>query len=159
MSNKNTNPEIVAEDATVIAPSSKIVLDPYDAAIVPDNKLTRFYLLEEQYELLEFRTRSCDEAKDYAKELRNQGKLTAYITLHQGWYGVFAKDKPVKVQNLKNFVAKKEIPMVVKYGETELTFSSTKEARNFARIIVEQARQAEYNADLAEAKARKEATN
>lgn len=130
-----------------------VITDPFDPKVLPDNKLVKDYLAD-GYELKsDFRTRNRDEAKDLAKELRKDGtKLTAYITLLGGWFGVLLKDAPEKKASALS--GKKDRPEIsFEFGDR--TWKSTKEARAYARLLIEAAKQAEFDYDVEQAELRK----
>jgi len=130
-----------------------IVTDPFEAKAIPNNKQINDYF-EAGYELHpEFRSRNRDEAKDLARDLRvNEGKLTAYITLLGGWFGVLVKDAPQKEAKAATAkLSRPEIPVTLE----DRTWKSTKEARAYARLLLEMARQAEFDYDVEQAKLRK----
>lgn len=120
------------------------LLAPTDPAVVPTNKQVEGYLTD-GYTLADLRTRSRDEAKEAAADARKDGKLlTAYITLHQGWFSFFYKVAPpteVKVAR----VARQDTPVSFE----GLEFGSVREARAFARRLLDEARNVEYSADVA----------
>lgn len=136
--------------STVVIEEVKI-LDPTSPEIVPNNKQVADYF-EQGYEITDFRTRNNDAAKDEAKRLKNEGKLAAKINLLQGWFSVFVKDAPpTKQPAVGTKTTRPDVPMVYEGKE----FKSTKEARGYARLILEAARSAEFDADVALAKAAK----
>jgi hypothetical protein len=157
MSKKNQEVEVaqgtvvpVEEVATPVAPVAPTVAEvPAAKSDLPDNKLVRFYL-EDGYELSDWRTISRDEAKAKADELRAAGFLAAYITLLGGKFSVFSKVAPEK--EVKPTSAPKPAVPVEFEG---LKFESGKKAREFARRLLDAAREAELRFDLAEAAARK----
>jgi hypothetical protein len=152
---QNTENTVVAT-ATEVAPNTntKVLLDGFAPEVVPSNAAVQYYF-DAGYTLVgDYRTRNRDDAKDHAKALRKDGtKQTAYITLHGGWFGVFIKDAPAKeAKEVKGAAARPEIRV-----EVEGFSGTTKEARAFARLILEAAKNAEFDYDLQQATATKEA--
>ncbi len=153
MKTQNTT-EVVAATvpvAVVEAPKTALVFDPFAPEALPNNKQVQ-YFLDNGYALdSEFRSRNRDEAKDKAKEIRADGsKQTTYITLHGGWYGVFVKDAPERKAAAAATAVRPEIRV-----EIPGFSGTTKEARAFANLLREAAKNAEFDYDLAQATAKK----
>lgn len=140
--------EVVTETVVTIEEQVAVILDPNSPEILPDNKLVSNYL-SQGYQLQDgLRTRNRDDAKDAAIELRKQGWDAAYITLKQGWFGVFFKQSEEKQAKAAKATAKPDLPVEV----AGMSFSSCKEARAYARLILEAAKQTEYDYDVEQAR-------
>lgn len=151
MSTATTVAPVATEAAPVAIAPVAAPIDPFSTEAVPNNKLAAHYWAE-GYELLDgFRTRNEADAIDKAKELRKSGThQTAKLTLLAGWFGVVIREAPA-TEAKHATVAKPILPVEVAGHK----FTSCKEARAFARLILEAARQAEYDFDVAAAQAAK----
>lgn len=151
---KATQVAVAVATEPVVADWSDLEVGPLesnDPRLVPDNKQVQEYLLD-GYTLTDFRTRNNEDAKDEAKNLRKDGTLlTAKLNLLQGWYGVLVKKSETKADRIAK-LAKPIVPL----SFDGIQFESTKDAREFARKLLEAAREAEYQADRAAAMAAKQ---
>lgn len=130
--------------------SSQTIADPHDPRVIPSNKLTT-RLLSEGYEFTQFRTRSRDAAKDEAARIRKDPtQLAVLLTLMGGWYGVVVKEADARTPRTD----KPTRPAVPVQFEN-LSFASAREARAFATRLIEAAKQAEFDYDVAQAAAKK----
>ena len=111
----------------------------------PKSKLVDFYL-NEGYEIAPFRTRSRDAAKDEAASRRRAGFDAAYVVLLNGWFGIFIKAKEAKESSAAPAPEKVRIPLEFK-NELGSFKGDSKQARAFARLLIEAARNAEFEAD------------
>lgn len=145
---KNTK-KVVSDDTTAAATQPAVeVSDPTPAELLTKSKFTDYYT-EKGYALTDFISRSREEAKNFCASQRDSGYLAALVALRNGFYGVFAMPAPERVSKAaaaKPTRSYPELPFETPSGE-KLHFSTTKEARAFAGLLIEAARQAEFDAD------------
>jgi hypothetical protein len=81
--------------------------------------------------------------------------MATYVTLLQGQFGVFFKVAPPSDAPRATKAARKPVPVKFNKGGFEFNFEDSKQARELARWLLDAARAAEFEADLADAKAAK----